>query len=98
MRSPRLNCFGVEEERDPAEGFTGVDLHGAAPGDGGELGTTAAMEELGRKRKEEQGGMEWAGRHGPPSPPEATAACGMGTGGGGGIVPVAMVATVTTIF
>ena len=62
MRSPRLNCFGVEEESDPAEGFTGVDLHGAAPGDGGELGTTAAMEELGRstggREKRERGG-EW---------------------------------------
>ena len=59
MRSPRLNFFGVEEESDPAEGFTGVDLHGAAPGDGGELGTTAAMEEHGRERKERKGwGMD----------------------------------------
>ena len=60
MRSPRLNCFGVEEEREPAEGFTGVDLHGAAPGDGGELSTTAAMEELGRSTggREKRNGEE----------------------------------------
>ena len=43
MRPPRLNYFGGEGERDPAVVFTGVDPPGTAPGDGGELGTTAAI-------------------------------------------------------
>ena len=82
-------------EEDTAKLRIGFDLLRMDLVDGVELGNRAAMEELGRKRKEERGGMEWAGRrgaggdgHGPPSPPEATTACGMGTGGGGGMAPV----------
>ena len=68
FRAPRLDCFVVEEEEDPAEVFARVDLHGAAPTVGGELvkhggdggnsdgRESEAREQAGGERGEEQVG------------------------------------------